>query len=103
MSTEQSLIDELAAARNRPLANDPQLTVALQQLAQWYSERRQPGRARGLVQELWTLQKQLYGETHELTVLSLSWLASLFVALGKLDRADQLLSDFRGPPTQVLH
>ncbi|MBC8116812.1 MAG: tetratricopeptide repeat protein, partial [Candidatus Saccharimonas sp.] len=93
MATEQSLIDELAAARNRPLANDPQLAAALQRLARWYSERRQPGRARVLVQELWTLQSQTQGELHESTIDSLSWLASLFASLGKLDRADQLLSD----------
>ena len=94
MTTEQRLLEELAAARNRTAANDPQLATALQHLAQWYSERRQPGRARVLIQELWTLQQQTHGETHELTIQSLSWLASLCVSLGKLDRADQLLSDF---------
>ena len=91
MATEQRLLDELAAARNRSVANEPEQRAAIQRLARWYCAHRQPGRARPYVHELWTLSQKQLGATHELTVQHLSWLASILVSLGKVERAEQLL------------
>ena len=91
MATEQRLLDELAAARNRSVANEPEQRAAIQCLARWYCAHRQPGRARPYVHELWMLSQKQLGATHELTVQHLSWLASILVSLGKVERAEQLL------------
>ena len=66
----------------------------LRRLAVWHCDQRQPSRARSLVHELWTLRKQLHGESHRQTVDSLSWLASVLVSSGKVERAESLLVDF---------
>lgn len=94
MTTEQVLITELAALRAKLPADHSRLCEALRKLAGYYCEQRQPNRARPLIQELWTLQKQINGEVDRLSVNSLAWLASVLISSGKIDRAEVLLFDF---------
>ena len=106
MATEQGLLEELAAARNRSVASEPEQLAAIQRLARWYCAHRQPGRARPYVRELWSLSQKRLGAIHELTVQHLSWLASILVSLGKTERAEQLLIGLAAqcrdvPPTAV--
>ena len=94
MTTESQLITELAAARAQLPADDLRLVEPLRRLASFYCNQRQPNRARPLVQELWKLQQQAIGEVDRLTVNSLSWLVSILVSSGKIERAETLLVDF---------
>jgi tetratricopeptide (TPR) repeat protein len=94
MTTEQDLIAHLSAARAKVPAEQPMLADALRRLAGWYCDQRQPGRARPLVTELWQLQRRLYGDTDRATATSVSWLASIYVSTGKVDRAEALLNEF---------
>ena len=94
MTTETTLTTELATARRQFPPGDARLDEPLRRLAALHCDQRQPSRARPLVHELWTLRKQLHGESHRQTVDCLSWLASVLVSSGKVDRAESLLVDF---------
>lgn len=94
MTTEQSLITELTTARAALPAGDKRLCEPLRQLAAFYCQQRQPHRAGPLVRELWDLHRRVNGEGDRLTANTLSWLASIMISTGKVDRAESLLADF---------
>ena len=94
MTNEQILTAELSTARAQLPPGDLRLNEPLRKLAAFYCECRQPNRAGPLVRELWELHQTVSGDADRLTVNSLSWLASILVSVGKLDRAQTLLADF---------
>src|SRR5262249_46474489 len=91
--TEQTAVAELKRLREVAPAGDPRLTESLRRLATWYSKNRQPQRARPLVQEICEFFKQTHGETAPLTVDAVGWLVSILVSLGKLERAEEMLTE----------
>lgn len=94
MTTEQTLTNELIAARAEIPAGDLRLREPLRRLAAFYCDQRQPHRAGPLVRELWELHRKVSGEADRLTVNTMSWLASVMISSGKVDRAEKLLADF---------
>ena len=94
MTTEQTLINELSTARAEFPAGDLRLREPLRRLAAFYCDQRQPHRAGPLVRELWDLHRNASGEADRLAVNSMSWLASIMISSGKVDRAEKLLADF---------
>ncbi|MBM4075831.1 MAG: tetratricopeptide repeat protein, partial [Planctomycetes bacterium] len=92
--TEETLLNELNILRQNPGTSHEQRSAILSKLAHFYASRRQPNRSLPYLQELMTLNRELYGEFHENSVQPLSWLASTLVAIGRVDQAEQVLNDF---------
>lgn len=94
MTNEKSLINALAALRVQVAPLDIRLADPLCRLAAHYSQQRQLNRATPLVEEQLRVYRQHRGETDLKTVESLTWLASLYSALGRSDSAEEVLTDF---------